>query len=433
MESAQGFLQGINGEQISKIGRLSLLESLRRLVFSFRSIILPLYILTIGLDEAFYGLMVAAAGYVQSGALLPAGAISDRRGRGPAIFVGGFISGTCLVLLPFAFDPLTILALYSLTGIGAGFSITSIQSLIADYSERGEEMTKSYGYTRTVALLASVAGPFIAGFILDPVALPGINPVMLRYSIGLFIMAGLNYITGITGFLTERWLIANIPEPNAEPSEEVVNDLETDTKQDFETSMLFGVSRLMMGFSSGMVIPYLILWIKAAAETDPVILGSIEAISNLMLASGSLLVGLSSERVGKIRMMSILYLGVPLFMFGMVYAPVFILMVVFYIGRNMLANMAQPASNSLFMGEIGAKRRGRSLALTRIMWTFPRQTGTLLTAALLAGGFLGGIVPLGILVFPIAMTLYPACVIPMYIAVRRNRKKQEVADANQVQ
>ncbi|MHA2211070.1 MAG: hypothetical protein ACXABV_18090 [Candidatus Thorarchaeota archaeon] len=85
------------------------------------------------------------------------------------------------------------------------------------------------------------------------------------------------------------------------------------------------------------------------------------------------------------------------------------------------------------MGEIGAKRRGRSLALTRIMWTFPRQTGTLLTAALLAGGFLGGIVPLGILVFPIAMTLYPACVIPMYIAVRRNRKKQEVADANQVQ
>jgi hypothetical protein len=148
---------------------------------------------------------------------------------------------------------------------------------------------------------------------------------------------------------------------------------------------------------------------------------------------GSLFVGLSSERVGKIRMLAILYLGVPLLMFGMVYAPVFILMVIFYVGRNMLANMAQPASNSLFMGEIGAKRRGRSLALTRIMWTFPRQTGTLLTAALLAGGFLGGIVPLGTLVFPIAMTLYPACVIPMYIAVRRNRKRQEQEEANRLQ
>lgn len=432
MESAQGVFHGINGEQISKIGRLSLLEALRRLVFSFRSIILPLYILTIGLDEAFYGLMVAAAGYVQAGALLPAGAISDRRGRGLAILIGGFISGTCLLIIPFTFDPLAILALYSLTGIGAGFSITSIQSLIADYSKRGDEMTKSYGYTRTVALLAAVAGPFIAGFILDPVALPGINPIMLRYSIGLFIMAGLNYITGIAGLLTERWLISNMPNPTIEAPVETADSLESDTKQDVETSLLFGVSRLLMGFSSGMVIPYLILWIKAAAETDPVILGSIEAISNLALASGSLLVGLSSERVGKIRMLGILYLAVPLLMFGMVYAPVFILMVIFYIARNMAANMAQPASNSLFMGEIGAKRRGRSLALTRIMWTFPRQTGTLLTAALLAGGFLGGIVPLGVLVFPIAMTLYPACVIPMYIAVRRNRKKREL-ETNRLQ
>ncbi|MHA2069298.1 MAG: hypothetical protein ACXABY_33475, partial [Candidatus Thorarchaeota archaeon] len=91
MESAQGQFQGIDGEQISKIGRLSLLEVLRRLVFSFRSIILPLYILTIGLDEAFYGLMVAAAGYVQSGALLPAGIISDKKGRGISILIGGFI------------------------------------------------------------------------------------------------------------------------------------------------------------------------------------------------------------------------------------------------------------------------------------------------------------------------------------------------------
>ncbi len=433
MESAQNAFQGINGEQISKIGRLSLLSALRRLVFSFRSIILPLYILTIGLDEAFYGLMVAAAGYVQAGALLPAGTISDKKGRGVAILIGGSISGTCLVLLPFTYDTLLILALYALTGIGSGFTMTSIESLIADYSKRGDEMTRSYGYTRTVATLASVIGPFVAGFLLDPIALPGINPIMVRYAIGLFIMAGLNYVTGIAGLLTERWLIKNIPEQIVDVPQEETEELETDTKQDLETSLLFGISRILMGFSSGMVIPYLILWIKAAAETDPVVLGSIEAISNLTLASGTLFVGLSSERVGKIRMLSILYLGVPLFMFGMVYAPVFILMVVFYIGRNMLANMAQPASNSLFMGEIGAQRRGRSFALTRIMWTFPRQTGTLLTAALLAGGFLGGIVPFGMLVFPIAMTLYPICVIPMYIAVKRNRKKQERAEATRPQ
>ncbi|MFX1367826.1 MAG: MFS transporter [Promethearchaeota archaeon] len=414
----------MNGQQISKIGRLSLLVALRRMVMEFRTILLPLFVVNILLlDEAFYGLMVAAAGYVQSGALFPAGWFSDRKGRGLAILIGGAIGGLCLILIPFFTDSLSVLVLFALTGVGSGFTMTSIESLIADYSKRGDELTKSYGYTRTVATLAAVIGPFLAGFILDPVALPGIDPAMLRYSIVFFMMGGLNFAAGITGFFTERWLLANLPKPAEEP--EIDNDEpeEPQTREDFETALLFGVSRTLMGFSSGMVIPYLILWIYEAFVGDPLILGSIPAVSNLTLATGTLIVGLSSERVGKLRMILVLYIFVPILMFGMVSTPSFIVMVVFYISRNMVANMAQPASNSLFMGEIGRQRRARSLALTRIMWTFPRQTGTLLTAILLASGFLGGIVPLGVVVFPLAMLLYPICVIPMYIAVRRNRRR----------
>ncbi|MHA2141969.1 MAG: MFS transporter [Candidatus Thorarchaeota archaeon] len=433
MEWAESALNGIDVQQISKMSRLSLLSAMQRLIMSFRTIMLPLFVLAIGLDEAFFGLMIASAGYVQSGVLFPAGHFSDQKGRGISILIGSFISGTCLVLIPFIFDPLSILILYALTGVGSGFTMTSIETLIADYSKRGDEMTKSYGYTRTVATLAAVAGPFIAGFILDPVALPGINPVMLRYALGLFIMAGLNYITGVLGLFTERWLISNLPVPSVDPVFNELHEKDTNTREDFETSLLFGISRMIMGFSSGMAIPYLILWIKAASEADPVILGSIEAISNLTLASGTLVVGLSSERIGKLRIIGILYLAAPILMFGMVNSPFFYLMIAFYVSRNMVANMAQPASNSLFMGEIGAKRRGRSLALTRIMWTFPRQTGTLVTAALLAGGILGGIVPFGMLVFPIAMILYPVCVIPMYIAVRRNRRREDVAEASRHQ
>ncbi len=69
------------------------------------------------------------------------------------------------------------------------------------------------------------------------------------------------------------------------------------------------------------------------------------------------------------------------------------------------------------------QRRGRSIAIIRILWTFPRQTGTLVTAILLSIGIFGGISPFGIVIFPIAMALYPVSVIPMYIAVRRNRNK----------
>ncbi|NHJ14682.1 MAG: MFS transporter, partial [Candidatus Thorarchaeota archaeon] len=242
MEWAQVHTQGMMAKKISKIGRLSLLVALRRMVMSFREILLPLFVLNILLlDEAFYGLMVAAAGYMQSGALFPAGWISDRRGRGFAILVGGVFGGSCLLLIPFAGSWFLTFILYAMTGIGAGFTMTSIDTLIADYSKRGDEMTKSYGYTRTIAVLTAVLGPLLAGFILDPSALPGINPIMLRYSIVFFIMGSLNIAAGVTGFFTERWLIANLPESEREENECVRED-ESERRQDVETALLFGVS-----------------------------------------------------------------------------------------------------------------------------------------------------------------------------------------------
>ena len=162
--------------------------------------------------------------------------------------------------MPFAFDTTTILILYAITGIGSGFTMTSTKTLVADYTERGEERTRSYGITMAVATLAAVIGPLLGGFILDPVACPGINPTMLRYSIIFFLWGGLRIATGIVGLFTERWLKKNISivtrSEISELDEKPMNG--SDAKNDTITSFLFGASRLIMGFSSGMVVPYII-------------------------------------------------------------------------------------------------------------------------------------------------------------------------------
>jgi len=412
----------------SKIIGLSALTALSRLSNSFRQIVLFLFVVFMfsgsGINtDAFYGLIVAIAGYVQAFTLFPAGTLSDKRGRGVAILLGGIISGIGLILMPFAYDTVTILLLYALTGVGSGFTMTSIKTLVADYTERGEERTRSYGITMAAGTLAAVVGPLLAGFILDPIALPGMNPEMLRYSIIFFMWGGLRIVTGVVGLLTAQWLRRNIPKKvvpeKVEEKDESHNS--SDARNDTITSALFGISRLIMGFSSGMVVPYLIPWIYEAFNTSEVVLGSLPAISNVTLATGALFVGLASERVGKVKMITALYILAPILTIGLVYSP-FLLMAVFYIARMAVANMAQPASDSLFMGEVSQVRRGRSLALTRVMWTFPRQTGTIVSAFLLGIGFLGTTTLFGIIIFPIAMTLYPISVIPMYIAVRRNRK-----------
>ena len=415
---------GILGTSPSKIAWLSILSALNRLSQSFNQIVLPLFVLAIGSDEAFYGLIVAMAGYVQSAVLFPAGMFSDRKGRGLAILFGGIFSGIVIIMLPFAVDTTTVLLLYAATGIGAGFRMSSVQALIADATKRGAERTKSYGYTMAISTVAAIAGSFIGGFVLDEVALPGINPVMVRYMILFFIMGGLRISAGIVGFLTERWLKNQGMLDNNEVEDDPI-ELTQDARNDAKTATLFGISRMIMGFSSGMVIPYMILWIIDAFNPSELVLGSIPAVANLTLASGALFVGLMSERTGKLKMITGLYILAPILTFGIVYSPRpdgFLLMIVFYIGRQAVANMAQPANNSLLMGEISQARRGRSYAVTRIMWTFPRQTGTLVTSIMLSLGIFTSMTEFGVLVFPVAMILYPLSVIPMYIAVKRNRE-----------
>lgn len=431
----------LDSMQRSKIIRLSILTTFSRITMAFSLIVLPLFVLAIGQDEAFYGFLVASAGYVQSVVLLPAGRFSDTKGRGIAILLGGTSAGACLVLIPFTSSVSMILLLYAASGIGSGFIQTSVDTLVADYTHSGQERTKSYGYTTAAATVAAIFGSFFAGYLLDPVAFPFISQEMLRYAILFWTMGGFRIAAGVYGIYTQRWLIVNDSngttvgssdnntQSEMSNSHSVVNPIGQETsksKRDTETALLFGTTQLMMGFSSGMVIPYLIPWIYAAFNVGPVVLGSVPAIANGILAAGTLMVGLYSERLGKLRTITLMYTLAPILMIGIVYSPWFLLMLVFYVARNTVANTNRPAFNSLFMGEIEPSRRGRAFAITRIMWQFPRQTGTLATAFLLA--VFGGIVSFGLVVFPIAMLLYPLSVIPMYIAIKRNAKLRSLQE-----
>jgi hypothetical protein len=381
-------------------------------------VILPLYSLALGYNEAFYGTMVAAAGYIQSFAFFPAGTISDRKGRGSSILIGGLISGLCYILLPLAIEAMTILTIYALTGIGIGFARNSIDSLVADYTKFGDERTQSYGYTYAIAILAASIAPLLGGFILDENAFPIIEQTMTRYAFIFFFLGGISFITGFLGLVTENWLKRNQP---IESTDTIISVDTTSLKDDTKTAILFGTSDVLVGFSNGMVIPYLLPWLYATFQPDPLVLGTIPAIANLILAMGAVVVGLTSEKIGNLKMIGILYSLTPLLTFGLVYAPSFFLAAIFYISRNTIANMTTPPRNSLIMGEISMERRARSLGLARSMWSFPRETGVLFSALLLSIGIFGDIISYGKMIFPIILLLYPVGMIPLYIAIRRNK------------
>ncbi len=395
---------------------------------TLRLIVLPLFVLEINSDEAFYGFMMATAGYAQALFLFPGGTVSDKWGRGVATLMGGTVSGLAYFLLPLVGDPFSVLVTFSLSGVGDGLMMNAVEAMLADHTTRGDERTRSYGITIAVGTLGAAMGPMLGGLILDETSLPGIGPILFRYTILFYLLGTMRLMSGIGGFLTERWLQRVDPIVDTQRikiTPEIDNN--RTAKDDARTSSLFGLGELMMGLSSGMVVPYLIPWINASFRPQESELGTLSAVANLTLASGTLLVGMISERIGKVRTMMILYLLAPLLMLGLVTTPFFLLMAVFYVMREAVANMTRPATNSLFMEEVSQTRRARSWAVTRIMWNFPRQTGTLLTSMILSVGIFGGIVDFGKIVFPIAMLMYPLSVIPMSIAVHLNRRRDRLS------
>lgn len=399
------------------------MTALNRLVMALRLVVLPLFVLSIGRDESFYGLLVAGAGYAE-GLFLPlTGMFSDVKGRGRSIMVGGLITGSAFFILPFVGDPILLLAVYSVTGVGDGFIVSSVEAMIADHSRDQDERTKTYGFTISIATLAATVGPFVGGYLLDEMASPWIEPEVLRYMIVFFMMGSARVVAGVLGFSTERWLVRIEAREGKTQSGDHTSEVVHTSREDFRTALLFGLSQAIMGMASGMVVPYLIPWMYARFTPDKLVLGSVAAMANISLASGTLAVGMFSERIGKLKTVLLLYMVTPLLAVGLVMSPVFSVMVVFYVVREATANMVRPATNSLFMGEITPNRRGRLWALTRVMWTFPRQTGTLITSLLLAMGIFSNIVDFGILYFPLATTLYPVSVIPMYLAIRREKTK----------
>ncbi len=216
--------------------------------------------------------------------------------------LSGEVIWSCLIAIPIITDTGLILVVYALTGIGTGFTRTSIDSLIADHTRKGDDRTRSFGYTTATATLVAMVGSFIAGLLLDPVAFPFISTEMTRYAILFCMMGFFRIATGVFGIYTERWLNVNdsVEKEQIEVMETEDEDPQKE-RQDTETALLFGTTQLLMGISSGMVIPYLILWIYTAFIPDPIVLGSVPAIANITLATGTLAVGFFSERIGKIK------------------------------------------------------------------------------------------------------------------------------------
>ena len=129
-------------------------------VRSARQILIPLWGGAIGLDAASIGLAFGLSSALDAAMFYPAGWLMDFRGRKWTLVPSLALLGASLVLMPFAADFRTYLAVALLSGLGNGFGTGIIMALGADLSprtNRGEFL----GVWRLLGDAGHATGPFV--------------------------------------------------------------------------------------------------------------------------------------------------------------------------------------------------------------------------------------------------------------------------------
>jgi MFS family permease len=127
---------------------------------------LPLYAQAFGVPASAIGLAVAVYGLARFLTAIPAGQISDRYGRRPALAIGGLISAIGNLWCAWATGYPEFIVARFVAGLGAGMIVTTGQVVLADISTP-ERRGRTIAIYQGTFIFAVGIGPFPGGLLAD--------------------------------------------------------------------------------------------------------------------------------------------------------------------------------------------------------------------------------------------------------------------------
>ncbi len=400
--------------------------------------VVPLFVIFLSWDSFSYGLLFSVSGYLATGVVLGLGYITDVRKRKYTMIAGiGLASVSMFLFYISSFTEIKgwMIAAYSLFGVSGSLAQISLTTLLADVSPSKKDKTKFFSIMAFFWNLTGVFTPLIGGAFLTlfsikyPIFQSYLNspttlfvehsPLYLQLRSGYMFL-----ILGVAIFLLITMLLAfkfPIPDTTKEEAKEMTKD--DDWKQFEKTGKkpigiqlaAFFICEAIIGFTSGVAIPYIRYFIIDELGATDLEWAYILSASNVGIAVGSLVVLPWSNKMGNEKVLAILHFAVPALALGITLGPTLAFVAVFFVLRGTAANMSRPTWNTFFYSWLPPKYRGTSTGfvsagrrLTRALGT---MSGVFIYEALLAW------------TFPIATLGYPIAILIPIIAQRLLRGK----------
>jgi len=352
-----------------------------RLLFNF-------YVLALGHDRAFLGLLVALPPIVITMAAIPSGMLGHRIGYRAALIGGATLMVVSLVGISFSTGILG-LALFAVSrGLSRTFLQVSSAPFMAENSESSER-THLFSVQFATRTLASFFGFLLAGVLptlfAQLLSIGAEDPMAYRASMwvgaGLFALSILPLLRMSEAPASER----NGPRPS-------LRDMFRPPAHLFR---LF-LPQVIIGFGAGALVPFLNVFLRAKFDLSDAFIGLLFALQSVVMSIATLVGPILAERLRRIRAVVLVQLLSIPFLILLGYAPFVSLSAIGFLARASLMNMANPLYTAFAMDAVKPERRPAASALMQMSWQGTRGVSALVSGQIQEGAGFSALFPITI-------------------------------------
>ncbi|MFN7251871.1 MAG: MFS transporter [Anaerobacillus sp.] len=345
--------------------RLFLLSSiLGHIGMGIFMIIYNYYIRELGFDEQVNGKVIAMTATAQAIMLLPAGILSDRFGRKKIIFWGGLLSAITLLSRSLFIDESVLLTAAFLSGIFMAFIQVSTIPLLAENSNE-KQRVHLFSFNFAIMMVANVIGNMLGG---------GLSDIFQNiFSLDAVTSIRITLVVGSVFFFASLVPLVKIHEQKKTAKQikerKSYVELIKTNKKGVKIILFFAIAQIIIGFGSGLVIPYLNLYFTDRFEVSKSLVGLILSLGQAMTAVAMLIGPAVVARFGEVRAVVILQLASIPFLLLTAFTENLTFAVVGFLFRQALMNAGNPIQMSLMMRSVDDSMKGLANSVGQMVFS----------------------------------------------------------------
>lgn len=377
-----------------------------------------LYIRELGMPETVNGKVISMTAMASAIMLVPAGFLSDRFGRKWMIVGGAVLTVTTLFYRGIAVAETPIITAAFLTGLFMAFVQVSGIPFLAENSTPTERV-KLFSVNFAIITIANVLGSLAGGIIAD--LLETVFKLSATEAIRYALLLGAAIFT--VG-LIPLFKLQEKPTAAKEKKEHIDESSSVDDsfKRNLIVILHFSFASLLIGFGSGLVVPYLNLYFANRFDATNSYIGLVLSLGSAMTAVAAMIGPALSRKVGKVKALILFQvLSIP-FLLLTAYTTSLWLASLGFLLRQALMNAGNPIQSAVAMEVVSDKYKGLANSMNQMVFSLGWATmGPIATGLVVAQGSYWGYA----YAFTITSVLYLISCIYYYFIFGRRKLASE--------